>query len=232
MKSLSIIIPVFNEEKTLRSIIERVEAVPLSGIEKEIIIIDDGSTDGTKDILSLLKGNVKVFSHAHNLGKGAAVRRRFAEATCDFIIIQDADLEYDPAEYPRFLGPMQKGVADAVFGSRFVGSDPHRVLYAVHHIANRSLTFLSNMLTGLNLSDIESCYKAFTKEAVRTIRGDLRSNRFGIEPELVAAAAKKKLRVYEVGISYYGRTYAEGKKINWKDGVGALWWIVRFNLFD
>ncbi|MDO8594567.1 MAG: glycosyltransferase family 2 protein [bacterium] len=232
-KLLSIVIPAFNEKHTILEILKRIEAVSLAGVQKEIVIVDDASTDGTREILQQIRNpSVKVFFQEKNQGKGAAIRRGFGEVHGDFIIIQDADLEYDPEEYQKLLSPMQKGVADVVFGSRFVGGEPHRVLYALHYIANKCLTLFSNLLTGLNLSDMESCYKAFTREALQAIRGELKSNRFGIEPELVARVAKKKLRVYEVGISYYGRTYEEGKKINWKDGVSALWAIVKFNLFD
>lgn len=231
-KKLSIVIPVFNERETIRELIKRVEAVPLPAIEKEIVIVDDGSTDGTREILHSLAGKLRVFFQERNFGKGAAVRRGFYEATGDFALIQDADLEYNPEEYPLLLEPLLDGRADAVFGSRFVGERPHRVLFFWHYMGNKFLTTFSNMFTDLNLTDIESGYKAFSREALLAIRGKLRSNRFGIEPELVARVAKKGLRVYEVGISYSGRTYAEGKKVNWKDGVAAFWSIIRFNFFD
>lgn len=232
MKTLSVIIPAFNEKHTILEVLKRVEAVSLPDVRKEIIIVDDCSTDGTKELLKELRNpSVRVLFQPQNFGKGAAVRRGFADAHGDFIIIQDADLEYDPEDFHKLLRPMQKGVADAVFGSRFVGGDPHRVLYMSHFFANRCLTLFSNMLTGLNLSDMEAGYKAFTREAIHAISPELKSNRFGIEPELIARVAKKKLRVYEVGISYYGRTYAQGKKIRWQDGVAALWHIIRFNVF-
>ena len=231
MQLLSIIIPVYNEAKTIRELLRRVESVALPGIAKEIIIVDDASTDGTREFLKTISNPARVFFQEHNRGKGAAVRRGFSEATGDFAIIQDADLEYNPQEYPLPLEPLLDGRADVVFSSRFVGERPHRVLFFWHYAGNRFLTILSNMCTNLNLTDIESGYKAFTKEALAAIRGELRSNRFGIEPELVARVARKRLRVYEVGISYSGRTYAEGKKINWKDGVSALWSIIHFGLF-
>lgn len=232
-KTLSVIIPVFNEKNTIREIIKRVEAVRLPGLEKELIVVDDGSTDGTREILNdLNRSSLRIFFQEKNQGKGAAVRRGFAEATGDFVIIQDADLEYDPQEYPLLLEPLLDGRADAVFGSRFMGHRPHRVLFFWHYVGNKLLTTLSNMFTNLNLTDIEVCYKAFTRDALLSFRSELTSNRFGIEPELTARVSKKRLRIYEVGISYSGRTYAEGKKIGWKDGVAALWAIIKFNVFD
>ena len=233
MKKLSIVIPVFNEKNTILELLKRVEEVRIPDLEKEIIVVDDGSTDGTRALLETIrKPSVKIFLQTANQGKGAAVRKGFAEAHGDFIIIQDADLEYDPKEYPLLLETLMDGRADVVFGSRFVGHRPHRVLLFWHYIGNRILTTFSNMFTDLNLTDIESCYKAFTKAGLALIQGQLRSNRFGIEPELVARVAKKKLRVYEVGISYSGRTYAEGKKVGWRDGVSAIWCIIKFNLFS
>lgn len=229
MKTLSVVIPVFNERATIQKIIERVEASEIPGIRKEIVIVDDASTDGTRELLGGVKKHAVVFQE-RNRGKGAALRRGFAVAKGDFIIVQDADLEYDPGEYPVLLAPLIDGRADVVYGSRFAGDRPHRVLFFWHYVGNRILTTFSNMLTGLNLTDMETCYKAFTRDALMRILPKLRSERFAIEPEITARVAKEKLRVYEVGISYSGRTYAEGKKINWKDGLTALWAIVRFNL--
>lgn len=228
--TLSIVIPVFNEQKTITELLKTVEAVPLGDIKKQIIIIDDYSTDGTRELLRHLKSDYTILYQDKNYGKGAAIRRGFATATGDIILIQDADLEYDPREYPMLMEPIVEGVADVVYGSRFVTHRPRRVLYNHHYIANRFLTFVSNIFTGLNLSDMETCYKVFSKKALADIASCLRSDRFGIEPELTAQIAKHHLRVYEVGISYRGRTYDEGKKINWKDGVAALWHIVRYNL--
>ncbi|KKS24216.1 MAG: Glycosyl transferase family 2 [Candidatus Jorgensenbacteria bacterium GW2011_GWF2_41_8] len=230
MNKLSIIIPVFNEEKTLRKILDLVEKSPLNH-EKEIILVDDGSTDKSRDILKEYAGRHKVIFLEKNCGKGAALRRGFAEATGDLIIIQDADLEYDPNEYSLLLQPILSGDADVVYGSRFITAFPRRTLYFSHYLANKTISFLSNMFTGLNISDTETCYKVFTRRAMDQILPCLRSNRFGIEVELTAQIAKHQLKVYEVGISYKGRTYKDGKKINWKDGLAAIWHIIRFNLF-
>lgn len=228
---LSIVIPVYNEAKTIHVLLRAVEAVEVFGLEKEILIIDDFSTDGTRNVLKGLENKHKIFYQEKNQGKGAALRRGFAEATGDFIIVQDADLEYDPQEYPVLLQPLMQNKADVVYGSRFIGDQPHRVLFFWHYVGNRLLTLLSDMFTGLNLTDMETCYKAFSKEALQKILPTLKSNRFTIEPEITARVAQKKLRIYEVGISYSGRTYTEGKKIGWKDGFSALWAIIKFNLF-
>lgn len=228
---LSVVIPVYNEHATIAEVIRRVEAVPLD-LERELVVIDDCSTDGTQETLRALReqnpeGLVCLF-HEKNRGKGAALRSGFSVASGDIILIQDADLEYDPAEYPKLLKPILDGKADVVYGSRFVGGEPHRVLLFWHSIGNKLLTLLSNMLTNLNLTDMETCYKVFRKEALSRIA--LRENRFGFEPEITAKLARQRLRIYEVGISYAGRTYAEGKKINWKDGFRAIWCILRYNL--
>lgn len=232
MSKLSIVIPVYNEKNTILDIVSKVEAVDLGPVEKEIIIVDDFSIDGTREILETINNKHKIFYHDKNMGKGAALRNGFFLASGDFIVMQDADLEYDPKEYPLLLEPLFGGVADVVYGSRFMGNRPHRVLFFWHSIANKFLTLISNMLTDLNLTDMETGYKAFTKEALQKILPYLRANRFNIEPEITARVAQKKLRLYEVGISYYGRTYAEGKKIGARDAVSAVWSIVKFNLLD
>ena len=229
---LSIVIPVFNEEKTLSEILKRVRAVVLN-LEKEIILIDDGSKDGSPQLLKKFEqeGVAKVIFQKLNMGKGMAIRKGFEAATGDIILIQDADLEYDPRDYLMLIQPILDGDADVVYGSRFVTVLPRRVLYFSHYMANNFVTFLSNLMTGLNLSDMETGYKVFTQKAIKEILPCLKSRRFGIEPELTAQIAKHKFRVYEVGISYKGRTYDEGKKIGWRDGVAAIWHIIRFNLF-
>ena len=222
-------IPVYNEVETIKEIVSRVQAVDL---EKEIVIVDDGSTDGTREKLqeiSLAQNNVRVFYHDRNQGKGAALRTGFEVTTGDIVIIQDADLEYDPREYPVLLAPILDGRADIVYGSRFLGG-PHRVLFFWHYLGNKFLTLLSNALTNLNLTDMETCYKVFRREVLSDIQ--LKSNRFGFEPEFTAKIAKKDFRIYETSISYSGRTYAEGKKIGWKDGVKAIFAIVWFRFFD
>ena len=222
---LSVIIPVYNEVQTVEEIVRRVQR---ETTEKEIIVVDDGSADGTRDILKgITADGVKVLYHDRNRGKGAAIRTGIHHVSGDVVIIQDADLEYDPSEYSRLIHPIQENVADVVYGSRFTGQE-HRVLLYHHYVANRFLTLLSNIFTNLNLTDMETCYKAFRAEVIKKIR--LKSNRFGFEPEVTAKVAKMHCRVYEVPISYHGRDYTEGKKIGWKDAFAAFWWILRFNL--
>jgi len=230
---LSVIIPAYNEKATIELLLARVAAAPLpAGVSLEMVVVDDGSQDGTRELLRELvqKGNpaFRFVEHERNQGKGAAVRTGFAEAKGDILLVQDADLEYSPNDYPVLLQPILDGQADVVFGSRFLGG-PHRVLFFWHSVGNRFLTTLSNMFTDLNLSDMETCYKVFKADVLKGM--ELRSNRFGIEPELTAKVAKTKARIYEVPISYHGRTYAEGKKIGWKDGFSAIWSIFRYNLF-
>jgi len=226
---LSIIIPAYNETKTIREIVARVSKVDLHGLDREIVIVDDGSTDGTREILKELaaKPDVRVFLQPKNCGKGAAVWRGFQEATGDICVIQDADLEYDPTELPQLIDPILRGAADVVYGSRFLGSPRgHRVLYFWHSVGNKMLTLLSNMFSDLNLTDMETCYKAISRDVVRRL--DLRSQRFGIEPEITCKVARLRARVYEIPISYNGRTYAEGKKIGFKDAVQAVLVILRY----
>lgn len=231
---LSIVIPVYNEKNTIGKLISAVESADIGRIGKEIIIVDDCSNDGTKEILKSLEkdGKYKIFYQLQNQGKGAAVRMGFEISTGDFVIIQDADLEYYPSEYVVLLRPLIDGKADVVYGSRFMGAAPHRVLFFWHYVGNRMLTAFSNMLTNLNLSDMETCYKVFSRDILNKILPRLKSNRFGIEVELTARAAKESARIYEVGISYSGRTYDEGKKINWKDGIAAIWFVIKYNIFS
>ena len=225
---LSIIIPCFNESKTILSLIDAVKKSPVKN--REIIIVDDGSQDGTRDILNQLNDpEVRIIFHSKNKGKGAALRTGFNEAKGDICIVQDADLEYDPQEFPLVIQPILDGKADVVFGSRFQSGRPHRVVYFWHRIGNGLLTLMSNLFTDLNLSDMETCYKAFRREVIQSV--NIRENRFGFEPEVTAKISKMDIRIYEVGISYYGRTYDEGKKIGWKDGVRAVYCILKYNLW-
>lgn len=226
---LSVVIPVYNEVQTLEELVRRVKASPVS--ELEVILVDDCSTDGTRELIKeKIESQVaRVVYQPVNMGKGAALRAGFTQATGDIVVVQDADLEYDPNEYPALIEPIVKDMADVVYGSRFQGGRPHRVVYFWHYVGNRFLTLFSNMLTNINLTDMETCYKAFRREIIQQI--DIKERRFGVEPELTAKIAKLNVRIYEIGISYYGRTYEEGKKINWKDGVAAIFHIIKYNLF-
>jgi len=225
---LTVIIACYNEVSTIERLIDAVRQAPYA--DKEIIVVDDFSTDGTREILRdrIVPRVAKVIYHSNNQGKGAALRSAIREATGDIVIIQDADLEYDPEQYPKVIGPILENKADVVYGSRFIGSEPHRVVYFWHRVGNGILTLLSNMFTNLNLTDMETCYKAFRREIIQSIV--IEENRFGFEPEITAKMARKRVRIYEVGISYHGRTYKEGKKIIWKDGVRALYCIVKYNV--
>lgn len=233
-KKLSIIIPCYNEKATIEKILAEVEEVNLGTTKKEILIVDDGSKDGTREILKKLSQtnqDIKLLFQETNQGKGAALRRGILESTGDVVVIQDADLEYDPQEYKRLLYPIERGHADVVYGSRFIGGEPHRIIYFRNQVANKFLTFLSNLFTGLNLTDMETCYKMMKGDLARQIAKHLKAQRFGFEPEVTARIAKTKAAVYEIGISYYGRSKEEGKKIGMRDGLKAIWEIIRYNVF-
>lgn len=232
-EKLSIVIPVYNEKNTVEKLLDVLINIDLGSLAREIIIVDDCSTDGTRDILKKIENTeLKIFYKDKNEGKGSAVITGLKESTGDYVIIQDADLEYDPNEYESLLAPLLEEKCDVVYGSRFTGNGPHRVLYYWHYLGNKALTTFSNMMTNMNLTDMETCYKVFNRKAVDSIKDKLSSKRFGIEPEITALISKNKLIVYEVGISYFGRTYEEGKKIGWRDGFAALYYIIKYNLFS
>ena len=233
IKKISVVIPIYNEKDTLAELVRRVMALEIE-LEKELILIDDASSDGSDKIIEEVKREhdsvpIKIITHKKNQGKGASLRDGFAQVSGDLVIIQDSDLEYDPNDYPRMIKPILDGRADVVYGSRFSGGSEHRVLYFWHYVGNQIVTTLSNMCTNLNLTDMEVCYKVFRREVVDGL--NIKSRRFGVEPEITAKVARAGWRIYEVGISYNGRTYAEGKKITWKDGLKALWTIIRFKCF-
>ena len=230
MTQLSVIVPCYNERTTILQLIEKVRLSPVDS--KEIIVVDDGSVDGTRELLQSLEeaaSDLKILFHPKNMGKGAALRTGFAAAAGEICIVQDADLEYDPQEFPLVIQPIIDGKADVVFGSRFQSGRPHRVVYFWHRIGNGFLTLLSNIFTDLNLTDMETCYKAFKRDVIQSVR--ICENRFGFEPEITAKISRRNLKIYEVGISYYGRTYSEGKKIGWKDGVRAIYCILKYNIW-
>ena len=230
MTQLSVIVPCYNERTTILQLIEKVRLSPVDS--KEIIVVDDGSVDGTRELLQSLEeaaSDLKILFHPKNMGKGAALRTGFAAAAGEICIVQDADLEYDPQEFPLVIQPIIDGKADVVFGSRFQSGRPHRVVYFWHRIGNGFLTLLSNIFTDLNLTDMETCYKAFKRDVIQSVR--ICENRFGFEPEITAKISRRNLKIYEVGISYYGRTYSEGKKIGWKDGVRAIYCILKYNVW-
>jgi glycosyltransferase involved in cell wall biosynthesis len=228
---VSVVVPIFNEKDTLREIVKRIRAVEMP---KQIILVDDGSTDGTRELLARMEhdDDLCVLYHERNRGKGAALKTGFARAAGTVLLVQDADLEYDPAQYPQLIQPIIEGVADVVYGSRFLSDGPHRVLYFWHFVANRLLTTFSNMFTGLNLTDMETCYKVFRREVIDAVGPTLKEQRFGIEAELTAKVARRQYRVYELGISYFGRTYGEGKKIGFRDALRAVWCILRYWIAD
>lgn len=234
---LSVVIPIYNERETILDLVDRVRSVP---VRKELVLVDDCSTDGTRDVLEELEqtasddeyNSIQVVFHEENRGKGAALRSGFRRTRGDVVIVQDADLEYDPSEYPRLLRPIVEDLADVVYGSRFLGDQPHRVLYYWHYLGNRFLTTLSNCFTNLNLTDMETCYKVFRRKVIDSVGPTLQQDRFGFEPEITAKIARRNYRVYEMSISYFGRTYEQGKKIGWRDGMQALWCIVRYGLAD
>lgn len=227
---LSIVIPVYNEKNTIAALLQKVASVHIPGWEKEIVVVEDCSTDGTKDVLNAMRGDYKIIFHEKNQGKGAALRTGFASATGDYVLVQDADLEYNPEEYPILVEPVTKYGADVVYGSRFIGDRAHRVVYFWHYLGNKFLTLLSNMFSNLNLTDMETCYKLFRRDIIAGIT--LEQDRFGFDPEVTIKVARQKhLKIFEVGISYNGRTYADGKKITWKDGIRVVYCILKYGFF-